>query len=56
MYWPGINADMEDFTKKCQGWIKWSQIAREPLQLHDIPEGLWRKLDMDYFNFNGNLY
>ena len=56
MYWPGINADIEDYTQRCQECIKWSQIAKDPLQLHNIPEGLWRKLGMDYFNFNGNSY
>ena len=56
MYWIGINADIEDYTKRCQECIKWSQIAKEPLQPHDIPEGPWRKLGMDYFNFNGNSY
>ena len=53
MYWIGINADIEDYTKRCQECIKWSQIAIQP---HDIPEDLGRKLDMDYFNFNGNSY
>ena len=56
MYWPGINTDIEDYTQRCQECIKWSQIAKEPLQPHDIPERLWRKLGMDYFNFNGNSY
>ena len=56
MYWIGINADIEDYTKRCQECIKRSQIAKEPLQPHDIPEGPWRKLGMDYFNFDGNSY
>ena len=56
MYWIGINADIKDYTKRCQECIKRSQIAKEPLQPHDIPEGPWRKLGMDYFNFNGNSY
>ena len=56
MYWIGINADIEDYTKRCQECIKWSQISKEPLKPHDIPEGLWRKLGMNYFNFNGNSY
>ena len=56
MYWIGINADIEDYTKRCQECIKQSQIAKESLQPHDIPEGPWRKLGMDYFNFNGNSY
>ena len=37
MYWIGIDADIEDYTKRCQECIKWSQIAKEPLQPHDIP-------------------
>ena len=56
MYWPGTNADIEDFTQRCQECIKWSQKAKEPLQPHNIPEGPWRKLGMDYFNFDGNSY
>ena len=56
MYWLGINADIEDYTQRCQECIKRSHIAKEPLQPHDIPEGLWRKLGMGYFNFNGNSY
>ena len=56
MYWTGIDADIEDYTKRCQKCIKRSQVAKEPLQPHDIPEGPWRKLGMDYFNFDGNSY
>ena len=56
MYWIGIDVDIEDYTKQCQECIKRSQVAKEPLQPHDIPEGPWRKLGMDYFNFNGNSY
>ena len=56
MYWTGIDADIEDYTKRCQECIKRSQVAKEPLQPHDIPEGPWRKLGMDYFTFNGNSY
>ena len=49
MYWIGINADIEDYTKHCQECIKRSQVAKESLQPHDIPEGPWRKIGMDYF-------
>ena len=56
MYWTGIDVDIEDYTKRCQECIKRSQVAKEPLQPHDIPEGPWRKLGMDYFNFDGNSY
>ena len=56
MYWTGIDADIEDYTKRCQECIKRSQVPKEPLQPHDIPEGLWRKLGIDYFTFDGNSY
>ena len=32
------------------------QPAKEPFQPYDIPEGPWRKIGMDYFNFNDNSY
>ena len=56
MYWTGIDADIEDYTKRCQECIKRSQVPKEPLLPHDIPEGPWRKLGIDYFNFYGNSY
>ena len=56
MYWTGIDADIEDYTKRYQECIKKSQVAKEPLQPHDIPEGPWRKLGIDYFAFDGNSY
>ena len=56
MYWTGIDADIEDYTKRCQECIKRSQVPKEPLQPHDIPEGPWRKLGIDYFAFDGNSY
>ena len=56
MYWTGIDADIEDYTKRCQECIKRSQETKEPLQPHDIPEGPWRKLGIDYFTFDGNSY
>ena len=56
MYWTGIDADIEDYTKRCQECIKRSQVAKEPLQPHDIPEDPWRKLGIDYFAFDGNSY
>ena len=56
MYWTGIDADIEDYTKRCQECIKRSQVAKEPLKPHDIPEGPWRKLGIDYFTFDGNSY
>ena len=56
MYLTGIDADIEDYTKRCQECIKRSQVAKEPLQPQYIPEGPWRKLGIDYFAFDGNSY
>ena len=56
LYWPGMDADISDYTKRCQECIKRSRMPKEPLQPHDIPMGPWLKLGMDYFNFNGNSY
>ena len=56
MYWTGIDVDIEDYTKHCQECIKRSQVPKEPLQSHEIPEGPWRKLGIDYFAFDGNSY
>ena len=56
LYWPGIDADISDYHKRCQECIKRSRMPKEPLQPHDIPEGPWLKLGMDYFTFNGTQY
>ena len=56
LYWPGMDADISDYTKRCQECIKRSRMPKEPLQPHDIPAGPWLKLGMDYFNFNGTSY
>ena len=56
LYWPGIEADIDDYGKRCQECIKRSRQPKESLQPHDIPAGPWRKIGMDYFNFNGTSY
>ena len=56
LYWPGMDADISDYNKRCQECIKRSRMPKELLQPHDIPAGPWLKLGMDYFNFNGTQY
>ena len=56
MFWPGIEADIKDYTRRCQVCIKRSRPAREPLQPHEIPDGPWQKLGMDFFNLKGKCY
>ena len=54
--WPGMRADIIDYTRWCQVCIKRSRPAREPLQPHDIPDGPWQKIGMDFFDFKGKCY
>ena len=42
MFWPGIEADIKDYTRRCQVSIKRSRPARELLQPHEIPDGPWQ--------------
>ena len=53
MFWPGIKADIKDYTRRCQVCIKRSRPARELLQPHEIPDGPWQKLGMDFFDLKG---
>ena len=56
MFWPGIKADIKDYTRRCQVCIKRSRPARELLQPHEIPDGPWQKLGMDFFDLKGKCY
>ena len=56
MFWPGIEADIKDYMRRCQVCIKRSRPTREPLQPHEIPDGPWQKLGMDFFNLKGKCY
>ena len=56
MFWPGIEADIKDYTRRCQVCIKRSRPARELLQPHEIPDGPWQKLCMDFFDRKGKCY
>ena len=44
MFWPGMEANITDYTRQCQVCIKRSRPAREPLQPHEIPNGPLQKL------------
>ena len=56
LYWPGLDADIADYTRMCQECIRWSQPPKEPLQAHDVPQEPWERIAMDYFYMNGRLY
>ena len=55
-YWPGLDADIVDYTRRCQECIRRSQPPKEPLQAHNVPQEPWERIDMDYFYMNGRLY
>ena len=56
LYWPGLDADIADYTRRCQECICRSQPPKEPLQAHDVPQEPWERIAMDYFYMNGRLY
>ena len=56
LYWPGLDADIVDYTRRCQECICWSQPPKEPLQAHDVPQEPWERIAMNYFYMNGRLY
>ena len=56
LYWPGLDADIADYTRRCQECICQSQPPKEPLQAHDVPQEPWERITMDYFYMNGTLY
>ena len=57
MYWPGIDADITDYIRKCTICAKYkvSQIV-QPMLPWDIPDGPWQELAADYFTHKGKDY
>ena len=53
---PGLDADIADYTRRCQECIRRSQLPKEPLQAHEVPQEPWERIVMDYFYMNGRLY
>ena len=56
LYWPGLDADIIDYTRRCQECIHRSLLPKEPLQAHDVPQQPLEHIAMDYFYVNGRLY
>ena len=56
LYWPGLDADIADYTRRCQECIRRSQTPKEPLQAHEVPQEPTERIAMDYFYMNGRLY
>ena len=56
LYWLRLDADIIDYTRRCQECICQSLPNREPLQAHNVPQQPWERIAMDYFYMNGRLY
>ena len=56
LYWPGLDTDIIDCTRRCQKCIHQSLPPKEPLQAHNVPQEPWECIAMDYFYVNGSLY
>ena len=49
IYWPGMEADVTDYIKRCLTCIESSNLPIETLLPHEFPPGPWVKLGMDFF-------
>ena len=49
MYWPGMEADVTDYIKRCLMCIDSSNLLTETLHPHEVPQGPWVKIAMDFF-------
>ena len=49
VYWPGMEADITDYIKRCLTCIKCSNLPVEMLQPHEVPPRPWVKIGVDFF-------
>ena len=49
VYWPGMEADVTDYIKRCLTCIDNSNLPVETLNPHEVPPGPWVKVGMDFF-------
>ena len=57
IYWPGMEADVTDYVKRCLTFIDNTRLPVETLHPHKIPSGPWEKVGMDYFpDDSGNKF
>ena len=49
VYWPGMEADIMDYIKRCLTCIDSSNLPVETLHPHEVPSGPWVKVGMDFF-------
>ena len=57
VYWPGIDADIEDWVQRCTACLATKpNQKREPLLPHQVPDGPWQKIGADFFDFEGKKF
>ena len=49
VYWPGMEADVMDYIRRCVTCINNAKIPVETLHPHEVPAGPWIKIGMDFF-------
>ena len=56
-YWPGINNDIDRLIRSCAACaqVQPSQ-QKEPMIQHDVPDGSWQKVGMDFFEVEGQQF
>ena len=57
VYWPAMNADIEQLVKQCEICNRFATSNRkEPMIPHDIPARPWKKIGVDHFTLLGQDY
>ena len=57
LYWPGINAHLEDYVESCTTCMEYqNQQQKEKLIPHDIPSEVWSKVGTDLFTLRSKDY
>ena len=54
LYWPGIDADIAEYVKKCKTCTQHKATQHiQPMIPRDVPDIPWQDLAADFFNFKG---
>ena len=57
VYWPGIDADISDYVRRCTICTKFkASQSTQPMLPRDIPDSPWQELAADYFTHKGKDY
>ena len=57
VFWPGITSDLLQAAQGCEVRQTFSRSQqRETLLPHEVPQGPWEKLGIDFFEFQSNTY